>query len=145
MPCYPRGQNFLLVLTKLHEVSVGPALKVIEVPLDWSSASCYQLPNQVQVSFTDLLRVHPRSSSESQLKMLNNRRAVASQILDKGLLMTTEVWREQCSRLPLAGVKNRLPSCLCCLSYRLLTAVWLFPLVQRQESFRKGDVKGVHS
>lgn len=105
---------------------------------------CQLLPNQVQVPFTDLLRVHPRSSSKSLLKMLNNRRTVGSQILDKDLLMTTEVWHEQCSQLPLAGVKNRLPSCLCCLSYRLLTVVSLFPLVQRQESFRKGDVKGVH-
>lgn len=30
----PQGQNFLLVLVKLHEVSVSPVLKVIEMPLD---------------------------------------------------------------------------------------------------------------
>lgn len=144
MPCHPQGQNFLLVLIKLHKVSVGPVLKVIEMPLDWNSASCYQPLNQIQVSFTDLLRVHARASSKSLLKMLNNRRTVASQILDKGLLTNTEVWCEQCSRLPVAGVKNKLPSRSCCLSYNLLTTVWLFPLVQRQESFKKGDVKGVH-
>lgn len=96
-----------LVRIKLHEVSVSPVLKVIEMPLDWSSASCYQPLKQVQVSFTDLLRVHMRSSSKSLLKMLNNRGTVASQILDNGLLTTTEVWHVQYSWLPLAGVKNR--------------------------------------
>lgn len=140
----PKGQNILLVLIKLHEVSLSSVLKVIEIPLDWSSASCYQPLNQVQVSFTDLLRVYARSSSKSLQKILNNRRTVACQFLDNGLLTTTEVWHEQCSWLPVAGVKNRLPSCSCCLSYKLLTAVWLFLLVQRQESFEKGDVKGVH-
>lgn len=34
MLCHPQGQNFLLVLVKLHEVSVSPVLKVVEMLLD---------------------------------------------------------------------------------------------------------------
>ena len=91
-------------------------------PQGYWDASCYQPLKQVQVSFTDLLRVHAGSSSKSLLKMLNSRRTVVSQILDSCLLMTTEVWCEWCSWLPAAGVKSRLPFCSCSLSCKLRTS-----------------------
>lgn len=141
MPHHAEDRTLPFVLFKIQEVSISPVFMAIEILLDWSSASYYQ-PFEFSSSmlFTVLVRVHTICFSKSLPKMLNDRTLV-SQILDKSLLKTIEVWLEQCSWLPVSGVKNRLPSFWCCLSYKLLTAVWLFPLVQRQESFIKGDVK----
>lgn len=129
---------FLLFFSNFRRFLLAQSSWLLKSP--WTEALPAAFSHSSSMLFAVLLRVHTRYFSKSLPKMLNDR-TLASQILDKSLLKTIEVWFEKCSWLPVSGVKNWLLSFLCCLSYKLLTSLWLFPLVQRQESFIKGDVK----
>lgn len=143
-PCWcfatPKGRTFYLSLSNFMRFLLAQSSRLLRchgtealpaVTNHWTRFRC-----RSQICWGCTLGHHPSPCWRW--------RTVASQILDNGLLTTTEVWHEQCSWVPVAVVTNKLPSCSCCLSCKLLTAVWLFPLVQRQESFKKGDVKGLH-
>lgn len=128
------GRNLLSSFSKFRRFLLAQSSWLLR-SLDWSSAShsSSQVLCCLQFYWGYTVDISPSPCQRCWM--------IDSQILDKTVLKIIEVWFERCSWLPVSGIKNRLPSFWCCLSYKLLTSVWLFPLVQRQESFIKGDVK----